>query len=138
MSHLFQVAVSAFIIRNGRLLLLKRREDDDFLPGYWEVPGGKIEEHESIEEGAVRETQEEAGIEVSIGKVFGYFEYVSGNGKKTVNLNFLCQMEADTTANVGSGEMERAEWVSETELLHYKMSESMHAACLQAFSCSHH
>ncbi len=138
MSDLFQVAVSAFIVRDEKLLLLKRREDDDFLPGYWEVPGGKIEEHESIEEGVVRETREEAGIEVSISKAFGYFEYVSGNGKKTVNLNFLCQTTTDTTANVESGEMERAEWVSEAELLNYKMSESMHAACLQAFSCSHH
>lgn len=138
MSDLFQIAVSAFIIRDEKLLLLKRGEDDDFLPGYWEVPGGKVEDNESIEEGVIRETQEEAGLGVTPGPLFGYFEYVSGSGKKTVNLNFICQIATDGIVDVGTGEMERAEWVAETELSSYKISDVMRAACVQAFSHPHH
>jgi 8-oxo-dGTP pyrophosphatase MutT (NUDIX family) len=63
--QLFKIAVSAFIVKNNKLLILKRADDEAFLPGTWEVPGGGIDEGESIEEGVMRETMEEAGIHVN-------------------------------------------------------------------------
>lgn len=132
--QLFKIAVSAFIVRNNRLLILKRADDEAFLPGTWEVPGGGVDEGESIEEGVMRETIEEAGIHVTPKKLFGFFEYVDGYNQKTVNLNFMCEMNnGSEDADTSSGEMERAAWVTITELHDYQFtSPIMLKACEDA------
>lgn len=130
-TQLFKIAVSAFIVRNARLLILKRSENETFLPGVWEVPGGGIDEGETVEQGVAREALEEAGVHVTPTSILGFFEYVDGKQRKTVNLNFLCEMtngseNTDTTA----GEMERATWVSYAELKDYTFtSDTMRNAC---------
>lgn len=53
------------IIRDGEILLLYREDE-----GHWEVPGGKVEEDESPTEAAVREADEEIGVEVELKKPF--------------------------------------------------------------------
>lgn len=45
-----------------KLLILKRTETDDFEPGKWGLPGGKLESNESVLEGALRELMEESNI----------------------------------------------------------------------------
>ena len=36
----FRFAQKAFIVDNGKLLLVKKSKDDPYHPGEWEVPGG--------------------------------------------------------------------------------------------------
>lgn len=43
----------------------------------WEMPGGQVEEGESLAQAAIRETFEESGIEVEIIKFCGVFQNVS-------------------------------------------------------------
>jgi 8-oxo-dGTP pyrophosphatase MutT (NUDIX family) len=45
----------------------------------WEMPGGQVEEGESLEEAAIRETKEESGIDIEITKFCGVFQNVSGS-----------------------------------------------------------
>ena len=53
-----------FIIDGERVLLAKKKKK--FGAGYWNGFGGGVEEGESIEESAVRETKEECGIDVKL------------------------------------------------------------------------
>ncbi len=53
----------AVIERNGEILIAQRKPGDSYA-GYWEFPGGKIREGETVEECLVRELQEELGIRV--------------------------------------------------------------------------
>ena len=135
---LFKICVSAFLVRDNTILLLKRADDDSFLPGAWEVPGGGIDPHETIEEGLKRETLEEAGLDIEIGALFGYFEYTDGKGRKAVNLNFLCRMgDSAQAANVSSGEMQEARWVRLEDLETIPFTSSVMAdACGKALSLS--
>lgn len=48
----------------GRVLLLLRGPTDPWMPGRWNLPGGKIERGESSYEAGVRETLEEAGLRI--------------------------------------------------------------------------
>ena len=54
------------VLRNakGEILIAERRKDQ-FMCGYWELPGGKIEAGESNETSLTRELKEELGVEIS-------------------------------------------------------------------------
>jgi len=53
----------AIIHKNGKLLIAQRHLDDSF-GGYWEFPGGKREQNETIEACLAREAFEELGIRI--------------------------------------------------------------------------
>ena len=59
--------VTAAIIQRNRSVLLARRSSDERLAGFWEFPGGKVENGESPEECLARELREELGIGVKVG-----------------------------------------------------------------------
>ncbi|QTD41908.1 NUDIX hydrolase [Sporosarcina sp. Te-1] len=54
----------------------------------WEMPGGIVEEGESLKDAAIRETVEESGIEVEIIKFCGVFQNVK---KSICNTLFLAK-----------------------------------------------
>lgn len=83
-----KLAVGAGIKRDGKVLVVKRASID-FLPQIWELPGGGLEEGESLEETLRREIREEVGLEII--KIFGLFkgfDYQSEDGFKTRQVNF--------------------------------------------------
>jgi 8-oxo-dGTP diphosphatase len=43
----------------------------------WEMPGGQVEEGESLKEAAIRETKEETGIDIQVLKFCGIFQNVN-------------------------------------------------------------
>jgi 8-oxo-dGTP pyrophosphatase MutT (NUDIX family) len=55
-AHLFQVGIKAAIVKSGKLLLLVDETDESPL---YDLPGGRMERSESVEEAVIRETQEE-------------------------------------------------------------------------------
>ncbi|OUX36713.1 MAG: A/G-specific adenine glycosylase [Kiritimatiellaceae bacterium TMED266] len=61
------IIVGAAVVHNrdGKILVAQRR-NDQMLGGLWEFPGGKIESNETIEEGVIRELNEELGISISV------------------------------------------------------------------------
>ncbi len=50
------------VVKNGKVLLLKRGPTDDWMPGKWCFPGGGIDRGEGPFQGALRELHEEAGL----------------------------------------------------------------------------
>ncbi|CAM5223261.1 ADP-ribose pyrophosphatase YjhB (NUDIX family) OS=Ureibacillus acetophenoni OX=614649 GN=SAMN05877842_11369 PE=3 SV=1 [Ureibacillus acetophenoni] len=64
-------AATIVINDNNEILLIKGPRRG------WEMPGGQVEEGESLKEAAIRETKEESGIDVEIIKFCGIFQNVS-------------------------------------------------------------
>jgi 8-oxo-dGTP diphosphatase len=62
------LVVAALIWQDGRLLLSRRRVDQD-MPHLWEFPGGKVEAGESPEDALAREVTEELGCQVQVGRI---------------------------------------------------------------------
>lgn len=61
----FLVAVHCFFIKDQQLLLLKRAQTG-YKDGYWSVPAGHVDGHESIAEAAARESQEEVVLKIKV------------------------------------------------------------------------
>ena len=71
----------------GQVLLCRRAIEPRY--GLWTLPAGFMELGESTEEGALRETQEEAGAQVQLGPLFSVFDVIQAN---QVHLFFLADM----------------------------------------------
>ncbi len=59
------MAVKAFVVKDKKILLLKRSESESS-PGVWSVPGGKLEPAENPFNGLRREVAEETALEIEI------------------------------------------------------------------------
>ena len=69
-----KIVVGCVTHADGRILLCRRSIKPRY--GYWTVPAGFMELGESIEQGAARETREEACAEVRIGHLFAAVDVV--------------------------------------------------------------
>lgn len=75
--------VHALIVNaEGEVLLIKRSETEDVLPGVWDIPGGTLEDGEDPKEGATREVKEETNLEVKNLRLFYYTSNVDQEKNK--------------------------------------------------------
>jgi ADP-ribose pyrophosphatase YjhB (NUDIX family) len=63
--------VSAIVIKNDKLLLIHRFKNGD---EYWVVPGGGVEDEETLNEALIREVKEETSLDLLSSKQVGSFE----------------------------------------------------------------
>lgn len=83
-----QLVVGAVIQDQDRVLILKRPATD-FMGGIWELPSGKVEPGETLDQAIRREVLEETGLVVtSVRSYLGSFDYQSGSGKRSRQYNF--------------------------------------------------
>ncbi len=65
------IAAAAYITNDqGQVLLVQTNHRQDT----WELPGGQVEEGETLEEAVVREVEEESGIEIRVRGVSGVYQ----------------------------------------------------------------
>jgi ADP-ribose pyrophosphatase YjhB (NUDIX family) len=69
-----KIVVGCVPERDGKILLCKRAIEPRY--GFWTVPAGFMELGETLEEGAARETREEACAEVRIGHLFASIDVI--------------------------------------------------------------
>lgn len=81
------------VIRDGKVLLVRRSPTDQWRPGRWEFPGGKLDRGERLVPSLKREVHEETGITVKVIEPL-YFgdEYPKGpKGIQLINLILTCR-----------------------------------------------
>ena len=60
--------------RQGRYLLVRRSAASRYNAGKWDLPGGKADLGEDLDDALIREVQEETGLRVSLERVAGAAE----------------------------------------------------------------
>jgi ADP-ribose pyrophosphatase YjhB (NUDIX family) len=70
--HNPRIITGCIPVHEDRILLCKRAIEPR--RGYWTLPAGFLETGETIAEGAVRETLEEACAKVDLGELYGVFD----------------------------------------------------------------
>ncbi|MDZ4938597.1 NUDIX domain-containing protein, partial [Clostridium perfringens] len=66
MSNLLQVRVTGILIEDERILLVKQSVSSE---RGWSLPGGRVEQGETLEEAMVREMEEETGLTTKVKKL---------------------------------------------------------------------
>lgn len=115
-----KVSASGLIFNNeGKVLMVKRSENDEFLPGVYELPGGGTEYLEDPEQSLEREILEECGVKVKVLHPLTTFSFEmnhEGVLKHTVEIIYLCQMENLQEISL-SFEHSDYKWMSFEEIL---------------------
>src|ERR1700751_6317128 len=88
------VGVGAIIIKDGRVVLVKRAHPP--IQGQWSIPGGVLEVGELVRDAAVREAREETGLIVEPGELLGVYDRILRDPEKRVQdhyvlIDFLCR-----------------------------------------------
>jgi len=74
-TRLFHHAAVGIVINSEQQILISKRPSHKLKGGYWEFPGGKIEEQETPSNALIRELQEEIGIEVKAVEPWMQYQY---------------------------------------------------------------
>ena len=98
-----RVSSRAIIIEDNKLLTMFRRKvkKDGSVKEYYVIPGGGLEENETLEENVIRELKEEFNVDIEIVKFLSTEEY-----EDTIANYFLCKL-VNGTPKLGGEELER-------------------------------
>ncbi|MFK5894120.1 MAG: NUDIX domain-containing protein [Pseudomonadota bacterium] len=106
------IHVTAAIITHNNKILSVRRGADKHLAGYWEFPGGKLEQGETLEACLKRELEEELGINACIGDYVG--QSTHDYGKQLIRLNAF--MVPVASIEMTLTDHDKSKWLSHDEL----------------------
>lgn len=114
---IFYVAAHAFIERNGNEFLVTRRSiRNDYMPLKWDIPGGTVEDGETVYDTVKREVFEETGLLVQIVKPIHVYSNLSQLPKReTIQISFLCRY-IDGEIVLNPEEHDQYDWVSIDEI----------------------
>ena len=120
-----QIAVGAIVIRDNKILLVKRS-----LPpgkGLWAIPGGRVELGETLQKAAEREVREETGVTVRAGNPVYTFDLLEQDDAERIRYHYVI---VDLVADYVTGEPNpgddacEARWVTSKELQDLPVSQT--------------
>ena len=109
---------AGIILCNGKVLIGQRKKGKD-LEFLWELPGGKVEAGETLQECLERELMEEMGLQVNVGPFFMQSVYDYAFGSFVINAFFAEALSFDVPKIC---EHEKVLWVEPQKLLDYEFS----------------
>lgn len=109
--------VTAAVIYNDKKVLITRRAADEKHAGWWEFPGGKVEDGETSEACLRRELMEELGVNALIGDLLAesIFRYETGA------IRLLAYRAEIISGEIRLSVHDECRWVSAEELLQFKL-----------------
>jgi 8-oxo-dGTP pyrophosphatase MutT (NUDIX family) len=125
-------AATAIIIRDGsqglEVLMLRRSKAVAFAGGSWVFPGGRIDDADfagsdnlalASRRAAVRETLEEAALEIAEEALHYYFHWTAPENtpKRFATWFYLAQVPADAPIEVDGSEIDHHQWLAPKQAL---------------------
>jgi mutator protein MutT len=129
------VVGGAVFNKEGKLLILQRTADEEAYPNIWELPGGSREPLEACDVTMVRELKEEAGIDVKPVEVFSSFNYVVQKPdliRDTTQIGFIAELISDNQVVISS-EHQAFAWISEEDIVNYRVTDQTRKVLRDAF-----
>jgi len=126
------ISTGVVVVKDGQILLV-RRSIDDFLGGYYELPGGGVDNGETIEQAAMREVKEETSLMPSkVITTFKGFDYTTDKKPHVRQVNLI--IEAKPGEVKLSAEHDDFLWANKDDLGSIKITENMVKCVKDAFA----
>ena len=112
------IALLALVNEKNEVLISLRKNKKEY-DGYWEYPGGKVEEDETLGQAIIREIKEEIDLEISKNCIAPLtFAVDQDEGSETVLFLYICRKwEGSITSLLD----QRVKWVKPIDLAEYQM-----------------
>jgi 8-oxo-dGTP diphosphatase len=120
------LAVSAAIVRNGKVLVVRRARSPAL--NLYTLPGGGVELGESLAEAAVREAREETSLSIEVIALAGHREVIARDAQGQIERHFviLCFAARWLAGEpILSEELDDARWIKPAELGSYRTTEGL-------------
>lgn len=102
---------------DGRILLLKRRDDEAVYPSCYTFPGGKMEGNDTILDTLKKEVKEECGLELEPGFILIKEKSIKrADGQTSKSLSFLCTVKNPETVVIDQKDFTGYTWATLEEL----------------------
>jgi ADP-ribose pyrophosphatase YjhB (NUDIX family) len=109
----YNVGVGGAVVDDGRLLLVRRSSRRG--RGNWQIPGGFVEQNETMELAVVREVEEEAGVKTTVQGVLGIRNRYDEEGGNSLYIVMLLSRQSGEP-NPDMKEVDRAEYFTLAEI----------------------
>jgi len=122
------VGIGAIIMRDGKILLEKRKNDPG--KGKWSVPGGVVELGENVTQTVIREVKEETGLDVAEPEHIDVVDQITRDEGGRIKYHFVI---IDYLVKLKGGMLKAAsdadelEWVSLSEVEKYDLTGTFRA-----------
>ena len=126
------ISTGVAVVKDSKILVVRRVAHDDTLAGEWELPGGGVDSGETIEQGAMRELHEETGLEVD--KILGTFEgfdYTTSKKPKVRQINFKVSVKP---GDIRLTEHDMYKWIKADDIPGLKTNSVMQDCLYRAFA----
>ena len=107
----------------GRILALRRSITDPARPLTWDLPGGELDESETLEENVKREVLEETGIEINDFSIFDATSRLNNKVEYWIHIGYLAKVYMPTI--ILSYEHDQYLWLTREEFLKLELSASI-------------
>ena len=132
----FAVAVKAVIVKEGKVLVLSRSQDEmdgSYMNSHqkWDLPGGGLHFYEHSQDGLRREIKEETNLEVFVGEPISLFDVIKNHIHLCI-FTYVCRWKAGEVAL--SEEHEAFYWMTKEEVCQSELPSWMRRDLLRAFT----
>ncbi len=120
------LAVSAAIVRDGKVLLVRRARHPAL--GVYTLPGGGVETGETLAQAAAREVREETALEIDVIALAGHREAIVRDKEGRIERHFVIMCFAArwrSGAIVLNEELDDARWLVPAELAGLRTTEGL-------------
>ena len=124
----FKLAVHVWIQKDDKFLIVRRSLKDDFMPGFWDTPGGTLDFGEDPIKALIRETKEESNLDIEVGQLL-YCHNKVYNPRHWFALVYQCQIIGDGKIILDPNEHEEYRWVTREELQQFSKIDFLEDFC---------
>jgi len=110
-------AMKAIILKNGKVLIMKRSMKEDHAQVLWDIPGGKIDFGEDPIDCLNREVMEESGIKIEIIKLLRVWSFLKDSKTQIIGITMLCKYKSGEVKI--SEEHTEFKWIKPEEIKKY-------------------
>lgn len=118
---IFYVAAHALVINDENKVLVTRRSlNNDYMPHFWDIPGGTVEDGETVEEALIRELQEETTLKIKpLEPIYAYSNLSQLPNRQTVQIVYKCKYEKGEV-KLNPLEHDDYKWIDYSEIKNLK------------------